>query len=233
MRILTDLREFFFPRWCLVCGKKLLRDEQAVCLSCMSELPVTGLKHTPGNEMEQLFWGLAPVERASSLFYYAKGGAVAQLLYAMKYRGHRLTCRQMGKLLAEELVPVGFFEGIDYLVPVPLHWMRQRKRGYNQSDWLARGVSLRTGIPVFRTALRRERNNRTQTHYSGYERWENTAALFHVTSKACLLEGKHVLLIDDVLTTGATLVACAAALSGVKGLRISVLTLAWAKLNGI
>lgn len=233
MHILTDLREFFFPRWCLVCGRKLLCSEQAACLSCMSELPRTHLMNTSGNEMEQLFWGLVPVERVSSLFYYAKGGAVAQLLYAMKYHGRRLVCRQMGELLAEELVPTGFFEGVDFLLPVPLHSSRLRKRGYNQSEWLARGVSLKTGIPVCRNVLCRKRNNRTQTHYSSYERWENTAALFHSTSSAALLEGKHVLLVDDVLTTGATLVACATALSGVKGLRISVLTLAWAKYNAI
>lgn len=233
MTIWTDLKEFFFPRWCLVCGRKLLCEEPAVCVSCMSGLPRTGLMNTPGNEMEQLFWGLVPLERASSLFFYTKGGAVAQLLYAMKYHGRRQLCRQMGELIVEEIGPSGFFDGIDYLVPVPLHRSRLRKRGYNQSEWLARGISLKTRIPVCTTALGRERNNKTQTHFSSYERWENTLSLFSPAPEAIQLEGKHILLIDDVLTTGATLVACASALSGVKNLRISVLTLAWAKMNAI
>ena len=233
MDIWIDLKEFFFPRWCLVCGRKLLREEHAACIFCMGGLPRTGLMNTPGNEMERLFWGLVPLERASSLFLYTKGGAVAQLLYAMKYHGRRLLCCQMGELIVSEIGVSGFFDGIDFLIPVPLHKSRLRKRGYNQCDWLARGISSKTHIPICTTALRRERNNQTQTHFSSYERWENTISLFRLTPEAARLEGKHVLLIDDVLTTGATLVACATVLSKVKGLRISVLTLAWAKYNAI
>ena len=148
---------------------------------------------------------------------------------AMKYYGRYRLCEKMGKLMAHELLPTGFFEGIDGIVPVPLHKSRLRERGYNQSALLAKGLSGELKIPVWEKALVRMRNNATQTHKSAFERWQNADRLFQPAKDACRLEGKHVLLVDDVLTTGATLVACADALSEIKDIRISVITLAWAK----
>ena len=145
--------------------------------------------------MERYFWGRFPIVRASSLFYYAKGGKVAQVLYAMKYHNRRTLCVKMGEWIGSELFPSGFFEGIDFLVPVPLFRTRLRQRGYNQSELLAMNVE----------------------------------GLFRATPEAELLRGKHILLVDDVLTTGATLTACADALSSIEGIRISIVTLAWAK----
>lgn len=135
----------------------------------------------------------------------------------------------MGRLMAGELLASGFFEGIDYLLPVPLYRTRLRQRGYNQSELLARGISEVTGVSLCTDAIVRSRNNATQTHKSGYARWKNVEGLFQPTVNAPKLEGKHILLIDDVLTTGATLIACADALSELKSIRISVLTLAWAR----
>lgn len=211
------------------CGKKLLVDESVVCLSCLSDLPFTSIGNTPGNEMERHFWGKFPVERASSLFYYAKGGVVASILYGMKYHGRREVCRQMGNWLASELSVTGFFDGIDFLIPVPLHLHRLQHRGYNQSELLAVGISDRTDIPIRSDVLVRTHNNRTQTHKSGYERWQNTDGLFTAAPQAVSLAHKHIVLVDDVLTTGATLTACADVLSSVPGIRISIVTLAWAR----
>lgn len=229
MNLITDIRDFFFPRLCVVCGTQLKQSEEKICLPCMAGLPHAALGNTPGNAMERCFWGRFPVERASAMFYYAKDGDVAQILYAMKYHGRKDVCATMGRLMAEELVHSGFFDGISYLIPVPLHPARLRQRGYNQSERLAHGVSAVTGIPVLADAVARTRNNTTQTHQGSFSRWANTEGLFQATAASARLSHKHVLLIDDVLTTGATLTACADALSGIEGLHVSVLTLAWAK----
>lgn len=230
MGLWTDIRDFFFPRLCPICERKLLPDEKGICTSCLLGLPFTHIGNCLGNDMEKNFWGRFPVQRSTSLFYYTKGSSVAHILHAMKYHHRPQLCKEMGVLMAQELHKSGFFLDIDYIVPVPLHRKRQQERGYNQSEQLAQGISLQTNLPICTTALARTRNNRTQTHKSGFERWQNTEQLFCSTPQAIeLLTNKHILLIDDVLTTGATLVACADALSTVPDIRISVATLAWTR----
>lgn len=232
MSLWNDIIELFFPRLCPVCGRKLLPDEAGICTGCLLRLPYTGLGNTPGNALEQCFWGLFPIERASTLFVYDKDSPYARLLHAMKYHHQPRLCREMGRLMAQTWKESGFFDGIDCLVPVPLHPDRQRKRGYNQSEELARGLSQVTGIPVCTTAVVRVRNNLSQTHKSVFERWSNTDALFQTVPTApTWLAGRHILLVDDVTTTGATLTACAEALQGIPGLRISVASLAWSNYN--
>lgn len=227
--LLNDIKDFFFPRHCVCCGRKLLAGEQIVCLSCLVDLPQTHIGGEAGSTLEKSFWGCFPIERAASLFYYRKGGKVAQILYAMKYHGHQSACRQMGKEMAYEFRNHRFFDGIDCIVPVPLHEERLRQRGYNQSELLAQGISAVTSIPVCADAVRRVHNNSTQTHKSGYERWNNVSGLFALTGSGEQLRGKHILVVDDVLTTGATIVSCCDALSSVEGIHISVATLAWAR----
>ncbi len=225
----TDLCDFFFPRLCLGCGKKLLAGERALCMQCMSELPRTHSLDMPGNEMECCLWSSPLVCRASSLFYYTKGGMVSKILQGMKYQGRKELCRQMGHLLASELADSGFFTGIDAIVPVPLHPLRLKRRGYNQSEWLSKGIADLTGIPVVTDALIRTHNNATQTHKSGSERWQNARHLFRVTPDSNHLIHKHILLVDDVFTTGATTASCIDSLSSIEGVKISVVTLAYAK----
>lgn len=198
-------------------------------MACMASLPRTGLLNTPENEMERRFWGIFPVERASALYYYARGGNVSNILYGMKYHGRRKLCLQMGRIIAAELIGTGFFDGIDCIMPVPLHKKRLRERGYNQSELLAAGISEITGIDVETGSLIRIHNNATQTHKSSFERWENVSGLFEKTSKADMWIGKHILLVDDVLTTGATISACIDALKVIPDIKISVVTLAWSK----
>ncbi|WP_455667913.1 ComF family protein [Phocaeicola sp.] len=227
MSIRTDLWELFFPRCCLICGNRLSHGEKMLCLNCLSGLPRTGFHLQKDNPVECNFWGKFPVERATSYLYYAKGGDVRQLLYELKYHNNKEVGEIMGRTMAAELMPSHFFEGIDLIIPVPLHRRRERQRGYNQSGCLAQGISAVTGIPVHPGIMVRSRYTETQTHKGQYERWENVQDLF-VCSFPEQLENKHVLLVDDVLTTGATIVSCADALRAVPGLRISVLTLALA-----
>lgn len=229
MNFLNDIRDFFFPRICVCCGKLLSSQEEGLCVSCMASLPLTGLRNTPENEMERLFWGIYPIEKATSLYYYARGGSVSKILHGMKYYGRKRLCKQMGRVIATELLDTGFFDGIDYILPVPLHKSRLKIRGYNQSELLAMGISELTSIPVITDALERTHNNATQTHKSASGRWENAEGLFKITEKTFSLHGRHLLLVDDVLTTGATISSCIDALKAVDSVKISIVTLAWTK----
>lgn len=229
MNLWTDLREFFFPRFCLICGKKLLLTENELCLKCLSNLPKARILRTQNNEMESRMWALPNFRRASALYFYEKGGNVSRILQGMKYQHRKSLCEQMGRLIAAELQPTGFFEGIDYLVPVPLHPARFRQRGYNQSELLCNGIAALTGIPLATDVLVRIHNNATQTHKSSSERWQNTQGLFSATNQVQKLRNKHVLFVDDVFTTGATLYACITALSTEESIQASIVTLAYAK----
>ena len=227
MRLWNDIWEFFFPRYCVVCGKRLLPGEEYLCLHCLCALPRIRFRNQEDNEIAKLLWGKMPVERATAFLYYSKGGIVRELLFQLKYYGNPEIGYFLGRCMAKELLSVGFFDGIEGIIPVPLHDKKRKSRGYNQSELLAEGISSVVKIPVLEGVLCRSQYTETQTHKSNYERWDNVSDVFEAMSVehlAC----KHVLLVDDVLTTGATLVACADALKGVAGLRISVLTLAWA-----
>lgn len=227
--IWSDLLDFFFPRMCLCCGKKLLLHEEGLCLRCLSDLPKTHILDSAGNEMETRMWANPNLCRASSLYYYVKGGNVSRILHGMKYQHRKALCEQMGRLIATELKPTHFFDGIDCMIPVPLHPARLRQRGYNQSELLCRGIQQIVNIPLVTDALVRTHNNTTQTHKSSSERWRNTQGLFKVTEKSEKLKHKHILLVDDVFTTGATLSACITALSTVESIQASIVTLAYAK----
>lgn len=217
-----------FPRCCVVCGRPLAAGEDFLCALCNINLPRTGYHLQQDNPVERLFWGKIPLDRATSFFFYRKGSDYRHVLHQLKYGGQKEIGEAMGRCMASELLPSGFFEGVDVLLPVPLHRKRQRKRGYNQSEWIARGVAAVVGLPVCTAAVERTANTDTQTHKSAFERWQNVEGIFELRQPE-VLEGKHVLIIDDVLTTGATTVGCASCLLQVKGVRISVLTLAMAE----
>ena len=227
MTLLNDLWEFFFPRYCVICGKRLLQGEEHLCLNCLCALPRIRFSNQEDNKMARLLWGKMPIERAYAFLYYSKGGSVRELLFQLKYYGNQRIGFFLGRCMAKELFSTGFFDGIDGIIPVPLHDKKLKSRGYNQSELLAEGISSVVRMRVLKDVLRRRQYTDTQTHKSNYERWNNVMDVFECTSPE-QLSHKHVLLVDDVLTTGATLVACADAFKEVEGLRISILTLAWA-----
>lgn len=218
-----------FPRCCVVCGSPLSRGEECLCTCCNMNLPRTGFHLRKDNPVECLFWGRIPgLKRASSFLFYRKGSDFRRILHLLKYGGYKELGEVMGRYMSAELSSGEFFDGVDMIIPVPLHRKKQKLRGYNQSEWIARGIASVTGIPLCAECMIREKNTETQTRKSTFERWENVEGIFRLCDTVHF-EGKHVLLVDDVLTTGATTVACASAFARVSGIRISVLTLAVAE----
>ena len=178
--------------------------------------------------MAQLFWKLTNIQKAAALFYYHPHSETAQLVYRLKYNNRPDIGEDMGRVMASEMQLSDFFSDIDILLPVPLSRKRLRQRGYNQSEQLAVGISDVTHLPIVTKALRRKDFHQSQTTLNRWQRQENVADTFQLKD-AQQLQGKHVLLIDDICTTGATLIACADALQDVEGICISVLTLGFTK----
>ena len=174
-------------------------------------MPRTNYHLREDNSVERMFWGKIPLERGTSFFYYHKGSDFRHILHQLKYGGRKDLGEIMGRFMAAELAATGFFRGIDVIIPVPLHPRKQKLRGYNQSECIARGVSAVTGIPIDVSSVLRRRHTETQTRKSAYERWENVDGIFLLRYPERFV-GKHILIVDDVLTTGATTTACADAL---------------------
>ncbi len=224
MKWISDLIDLIFPRHCCVCGETLSRQERDICLNCLYHLPKIEAHHK--QEIEQIFWGKIEIERAASYMYYRKGSPYNALMHKLKYKDAPEVGTRLAEMAAKELLDSGFFDGITRIVPLPLSKKKQRKRGYNQSEYIARGLSNITGIPVDTTLMKRDIANETQTHKNRDERWENVKDIFSVTTPQSL-ENEHILLVDDILTTGATLCSCAATLQNCCGCKISIFTLAY------
>lgn len=221
--------DLIFPRLCVVCGQRLTVSEEAICARCNLHLPRTGFWQDPyENEMAKLFWHQIPIGRAAALFFYEAHSETANILYELKYKNHPEIGEVMGRLMAKELQPSGFFDGIDGIVPIPLAKKRQRQRGYNQSLEIARGISEIAGLPIYNKVARRSVFEGSQTSKGRWERNENVEHVFELKDAAAI-QGKHLLVVDDVVTTGATVIACAKELCKADSVRISVLALGLAK----
>jgi len=221
----TDLINLMFPNLCVVCGTNLLKNEHQLCLSCLHDIPKTNYHLMKDNPIEKRFWGKVPVYNATSYFFFQKGSSFQKLLHILKYKGNKEIGELMGKYAAIDLLDSPDFTSIDLIIPVPLHPKKYKIRGYNQSEWIGKGISTILDKPQDISILVRIRENATQTKKSVYERFENTEGIFELSDKT-ILEGKHVLLVDDVLTTGSTLEACVKALLETKGIKVSIFTLA-------
>lgn len=227
-RIITDT---LFPRFCLACHKRLLLNESYICTSCLFSLPFTQLRGEKGNIIERLTCDdVVCTERANSLFFYQSHSKYCQIFFHFKYYNHPDVAIEMGRMMANELQNTDFFNNIDCLVPVPLSPQRFKKRGYNQSERLARGISEITHIPIDTTSVIRCVDNPTQTHLSAQQRLENVKDIFKLAN-ATALKGKHVLIVDDVITTGSTTRACARAVMQAEGATVSIISLATSSFN--
>lgn len=210
-RVLTDLAGVMFPPVCHLCGLPLPPGERFVCPACVSGLPRTGYHTRPMNPMEQRFAGLFPFVRATGHIFYSRDSQLAQLVHDFKYRKFPGLARRLGEIVGTELLAAGFLSGVDIILPVPLHWRKLALRGYNQCRHIALGIEDATGIPVAEN-LRAVRGHRTQTALSREERLHNASGVFGV-ELAQEIDGKGVLILDDVCTTGATITAAATAVS--------------------
>jgi ComF family protein len=222
---LTDFICLFYPKLCVICGDPLLHEEDFFCLHCALNLPKTNYHLSPENRAVDRFAGKILLEKACSYLYYNKGGIGQKVIAGIKYRGNIPLGKWMGQHLANEIRPNGFFDEIDYLVPIPLHPKKFRKRGFNQAEVITVGISSVTHIPMESENLYRKIANTTQTRKGVYERWRNTKDIFELRNPE-LFGGKHILIIDDVLTTGSTLEAAAQCILKSPGAKISILTLA-------
>lgn len=222
---ITDFINLLFPDLCIVCGANLLRNEQHICLTCLHNIPKTNFHLTSDNLVEKRFWGKVQICKGTAFFYFQKGSAFQKLLHSLKYKGNKEIGEILGKYAAADLSESPDFRMIDLIIPVPLHPKKFKKRGYNQSEWIAKGLSTIFGKPYDTTTLFRLRETTTQTKKSVFERYENTEGIFGLLDKNTL-SGKHILLVDDVLTTGSTLEACAQTLLNCEDVKVSVFTLA-------
>ena len=218
------------PRVCPVCGKALNGDEVWLCRKCLADLPRTRYEEVDFNAMEQLFAGKVPIERATAYFFYEKGSPYASVLHDIKYHSTPRMGQWLTACAVRDMAGSGFFDNIDVVTAVPLHRSKLAHRGYNQSEYLARGIADELNIPYVE-ALKAVRPHSTQTHKGALERWQNIQDNYALVNEAGNLAGKHILLVDDVVTTGATLIVCSSLLKSIPGVTVSLFTLAAARLE--
>jgi ComF family protein len=225
--ILYYLTELIFPRLCVTCGDKLIEQEQSICLHCLHHIPRTNFHLEPENRVAQLFYGRVKIEFATSFFYFSKGSKYQSLLHNLKYKGMKELGTEIGKHFGIDLLQSDDFSSVDLICPVPLHPQKEKKRGYNQSWWIASGIASQMQKTLSADNLKRVTATETQTRKNRFERWQNVEGIFELNDPEAF-SGKHILLVDDVVTTGSTLEACAQAILSKTDARVSIATLATA-----
>jgi ComF family protein len=204
-----------------------MRNENLICTECFVLIPRTNYHIAEDNPVAQLFWGRCLIEKAAAFSYYNKGSRIRNLIHNMKYKGIREIGIELGRIYALSLKSSGFTKDIDLIIPVPLHLVKKRTRGFNQSEIISMGIADVTGLPVDTKSLVRTTVSETQTKRSRYERWTNVEGIFHVIDPQAIMN-KHVLLVDDVITTGSTIESCSYELLKIEGVKVSVVALAFA-----
>lgn len=223
-RFLIDFFGLFFPELCVACNTHLLSQEKLICTKCLYNLPKTNFHVDSENPVAQLFWGRVKIEHATAFFYFNKGTNYQEMMHHFKYHGKKEIGFVLGNHFGLQLKESPFNE-IDVIIPVPLHPKKLKKRGYNQSDWIANGLANALEKTTDSSILVRSVETTTQTRKSRFARWQNVENIFRINDPS-KIEGKHILLVDDVVTTGSTLEACANKILEIKGTKVSIVALA-------
>lgn len=226
--MLNDFIALIYPRNCVACGNSLYRHEEQICNFCYVHLPKSNFHKSIKNPVDALFYGRTNLRLASSFYLFQKKGSVQKILHAIKYKKNKELAVLVGKWYAEDLEEDPIISKADFIIPVPLHAKKLKIRGYNQSEEFGKGLAQGLNITLDTTSLKRKEFTETQTKKSKYERWENVEDVFELSS-ADNLKHKQVVLVDDVITTGATIEACCQLLQQIEGIQISVLSIAFAE----
>jgi len=226
MRNFKDILHIFLPDICLGCENTLINQEKILCTACNHNLPFTTFSNKKNNLVEKSFYGRIKIIDATSLLFYQKKGIVQRLIYNLKYKSHQEIGFLFGNKLANEIAHSDRFKNLDVVVPIPLHKKRLKKRGYNQVDKFGEQIALKLEIPFIKNVLIRKTATKTQTKKQRIDRWFNVTEIFSVSDKS-VFENKHVLLVDDIITTGATIETCYDELSKVPNIKISIAVMAY------
>ncbi|RZL42421.1 MAG: ComF family protein [Pedobacter sp.] len=227
-RLATDIIGLLFPELCNACGTHLYYGEKEICTKCLYDLPYTDYHIHNENRVAKQLWGRLPVNAAMAMLYFKKGTKVQNLMHALKYKGKTDVGVKFGNLLGERLQMSEIYKEIDLIIPVPLNPAKEKARGYNQSEFIAIGIAEVINAELSKNHLIRNKVTESQTKKSRYTRFENMQAVFTV-NKTEELNNKHVLLVDDVITTGATLEACGNALLQTNINKLSIAAIAFAE----
>ena len=226
--LFVDLIDMIYPKLCLSCNETLAGSESVICTKCIYEIPKTNFHTCKYNSVFDLFYGKISIFSATAFFYFQKGSVYQNLMHQLKYKGHKEIGIELGKLFALDIQHATDYNKIDYIIPIPLHPSRQRKRGYNQSEMIAIGMAEILHAKVLNHAIIRNKATQTQTKKSKTERMENVKSIFEIKDKISF-SGSHILLIDDVITTGSTLISCAEEIHKNVSCKLSIAALAIAK----
>jgi ComF family protein len=225
--MINDFISLIFPQVCVSCGKSLYKSEHSICTYCSYHLPKTNFHTDNENPIAKIFWGRINIHSASAYYSFGKGGKVQHLIHQLKYRGQKDIGVTLGKFYGYDLRKSDAFKTVETILPVPLHPRKRKKRGYNQSEFFAQGLAETMKAETDFISLTRNYESETQTRKSRFSRWQNVETIFSLRDKESL-RGRHLLLVDDVITTGATLEACAQTLLQVPDVKVSIATIAYA-----
>jgi ComF family protein len=226
-KMVSSFSHMFYPHVCRGCGTDLIDARHFLCLHCLAALPLTHFAAHEFNPVEKTFWGRIRVDSAMSLLYFTPGSLVQQIIHQLKYKGQQKLAHYMGNMIGNDILRSGRFGNIDHIIPLPLYKTREKERGYNQSFLLASGIAEIINATVMEKSMIRVHASLTQTHKSRSDRWQNVDGLFRLNT-GYFPEGKKILLVDDVITTGATIDACGTEINKIPGTSLHIATLAYA-----